>query len=90
MSSDTWHDHVDATWHLDKWPILSHVLNGKQNQENKEILEKYLRIGPNKEMRERRKSSGIRPKKKEKREPKEKKKRKEKMKERRKESKMEE
>ena len=37
--------------------------NGKEkNKENKEILEKYLRIGPNKEMRERRKSSGIRPK----------------------------
>ena len=35
----------------------------KKNQENKEILEKYLRIGPNKEMRERRKSGGIRPKK---------------------------
>ena len=34
----------------------------KKNQENKEILEKYLRIGPNKEMRERRKSGGIRPK----------------------------
>ena len=36
--------------------------NGKENQENKEILEKYLRIGPNKEMRERRKSDGIKPK----------------------------
>ena len=36
--------------------------NGKENQENKDILEKYLRIGPNKEMRERRKSGGIRPK----------------------------
>ena len=34
----------------------------KKNQENKEKLEKYLRIGPNKEMRERRKSSGMRPK----------------------------
>ena len=34
----------------------------KKNQENKEILEKYHRIGPNKEMRERRKSGGISPK----------------------------
>ena len=53
--------------------------NGKENQENKEMLEKYLRIRTDKEMRERRKSCGIRPKREE-----EKKKRKVKMKEKRK------
>ena len=36
-------------------PCVKFKNYGKEkNQENKEILEKYLRIGPNKEMRERR------------------------------------
>ena len=68
---------------------MSHVPNGKKimekkNQENKEILEKYPRIGPNKEMREE-KIRWIRPKRKEeKREPKDEKKRMRKRKEERK------